>query len=119
MGENKYYCPECGAEMYEKYEKPALNLICPKCGCKLATTKWEKIDLDETEYEVIITSDTNPNMDQIKAISRISGKNFIFAKNVIVNGGMVFKGRASEVKKIISLLETNSLKYDIVPKFPY
>jgi len=25
MEENKYYCPECGAEMYEKYDEPALK----------------------------------------------------------------------------------------------
>ena len=30
MEENKYYCPECGAEMYEKYENKSLRYLSRK-----------------------------------------------------------------------------------------
>ena len=61
----KHYCPECGTEMNEIYEKPALNLICPKCRYKLATTRWEDIDLDTTSYKIIVKSTVNPLISQI------------------------------------------------------
>lgn len=37
--ENKYKCPNCGAEMIAVYEKPAINLTYLKCAHKIATTK--------------------------------------------------------------------------------
>ena len=49
MEENKYICPQCGEEMMETYDKPALNLVCPKCGCQIATSRWEEIDLDDKD----------------------------------------------------------------------
>ena len=71
MKENKYICPKCGAEMIAVYEKPALNLTCPKCGCKIATTKWEDIDLDDTDYEIVLKLSANPSMNQVKFLSNI------------------------------------------------
>ena len=119
MEKNKYYCQKCGAEMYEKYDKPALNLTCPKCGCKIATTRWEKIDLDRTNYKVLIMADVNPFLEHIKIISKIIGKNFIQAKEAIINGTLLFEGLAVDVKNIKNLLDNNSIKYNIIPNFPY
>ena len=119
MEGNKYYCPECGAEMYEKYNKPALNLTCPKCGCKIATTRWESIDLDSNEYEVKVKPITNPSLDVLKVISKIIGKNFILTKNELLGGCTVFIGRAVEVKKITTLLDEKNIKYSVSPDFPY
>lgn len=119
MEENKYLCPECGAQMYETYDKPALNLTCPKCGCKIATTRWEKIDLDRTNYKVLIMADVNPSLAHIKIISKIIGKNFIQAKEAIINGTLLFEGLAVDVKNIKNLLDNNAIKYNIIPNFPY
>ncbi len=119
MEKNKYYCPECGAEMYEKYDKPALNLTCPKCGCKVATTRWEAIDLDSNEYEVIIMPITDPSIDILKTVSKIIGKNFILTKNELIEGCTVFIGRAVEAKKVITLLNEKDIKYRVLPDFPY
>ena len=119
MEENKYYCPECGTEMYQTYEKPALNLTCPKCGYKLATTRWDKIDLDRTNYKVLIVSELNPSHEHIKIISKIIGKNFIQTKESIINGALVFEGLAVDVMNIKNLLDDNSINYHIIPDFPY
>lgn len=45
MEENKYYCP--------------------KYGYKLATTRWDKIDLYRTKYKVLIVSELNPSLEHI------------------------------------------------------
>lgn len=48
---SKNYCLDCGAEMIEFYEKPSFALECPKCGYGIATTRWEDIDMDMTNYK--------------------------------------------------------------------
>lgn len=119
MEENKYLCPECGAQMYETYDKPALNLTCPKCGCKIATTRWEKIDLDGTDYEISIIQESNPSIDHIKIVSKILAKNFIQTKEALISGCVIFKGKAIDVKKYKALLDKNGITYKINPDFPY
>lgn len=117
--ENKYYCPDCGTEMLAVYEKPALNLTCPNCGCKLATTKWETIDLDETIYEIETLSIKNPSLDQIKVFAKLTGNNFVASKDLIKKGYSVFKGLAKNLKNTAKILDAHSFKYKITPDYPY
>ena len=119
MEENKFLCPECGTQMYETYERPALNLTCPKCGCKIATTRWEKIDLDSTEYEITLLAEVRPSIDQIKVVSNIISKNFLVSKDVLHKGGVIFKGKAVAIQKYKSILNDNKISYKISPDFPY
>ena len=55
--------------------------ICPKCGCKIATTKWEDIDLDDTDYEIVLKLSANPSMNQVKFLSNITGQNSLLQKS--------------------------------------
>ena len=119
MEENKYICPQCGAEMVAIYEKPALNLTCPKCGCKIATTKWEDIDLDDTDYEIILNPIASPSMNQIKAISNLTGQNFLFSKNLLEIGGLLLKTKAVNLKEKTALLKENNIEHFVSPEFPY
>ena len=119
MEENKYLCPECGTQMYETYDKPALNLTCPKCGCKIATTRWEKIDLDPTDYEISIIQESNPSVNHIKIVFKLICKNLIQAKEVLISGCIIFKGKANDVKKYKNILDDNKITYRINPIFPY
>ena len=116
---SKNYCLDCGTEMTEIYEKPALNLTCPKCGCKIATTRWEKIDLDETNYAISVNPIENPSIQQIKVVSKILGENFITSKKVLEKGGTVFEGKAVDVKSIVKTLKDIHIKYVIIHEFPY
>ena len=116
---NKYICPECGTTMIETYEKPALNLECPNCNCKIATTRWEKIDLDKTIYEVIVLKMSNPSLENIKSISKLTGENFINSKALLTNGFTIYKGKAREIKNQICILDKENIEYKIVPDFPY
>ena len=119
MENNKYLCPECGEIMNETYDKPALNLTCPKCGNKIATTRWEPIDLDSTEYEIIISKGNEESMENIKLISKISGENYIKSKELLSNGFSYIKGSAIEVMNKKKILDDNHIKYTINPKYPY
>ena len=119
MEENRYACPQCGIEMNVVYEKPALNLTCPKCGCKIATTKWEDIDLDDTDYEIILKPITCPSTNQIKAVSNLTGQNFIASKNLLREGGPLFKVKAVDLKDKTALLDRSDIIYFVSPEFPY
>ncbi|MCQ2741851.1 MAG: hypothetical protein MJ239_00925 [Bacilli bacterium] len=119
MESNKYICPDCGAEMLQEYEKPALNLSCPKCGCKIATTKWEEIDLDDTVYSICIEPFENPTMEQIKVISKSTGMNFAASKTFLKSGGILFRGSATEILEKKKTLEANSCLFHIAPTFKY
>ena len=119
MEERKYNCPECGTIMNETYDKPSLILSCPKCGCKIATTHWEEIDLDDKEYEIVLVANSNPTLDQIKVVSSITGVNFIKSKEIIAGGKTIFKGSPIQVKEIIKTLKEKLLDYSISPEFPY
>jgi len=119
MEENKYLCPDCGTEMNIVYEKPALNLTCPKCGCKIATSKWDEIDLDDTKYNIVINTVQNPSIEQIKIISKITGNNFIKSKSLLQNGGLVFEGFAIDVLEKEKELNQQNISYSIKPFFKY
>jgi len=119
MEENKYICPECGAEMDVVYDKPALNLTCPNCSCKMATTKWEEIDLDDTKYKMFLIKIENPSIDQIKFISKFTGLNFITSKDLLNNGGLVFEGSAIEVLEKKKNLTQENIIFSIDPLFKY
>lgn len=119
MEENKYICPKCGSIMFENYEKPALNLVCPKCGCNIATTRWEDIDLDDKDYEIVLKRHINPTIEQIKTISMISGMNFVCSKKLLCNGGILLKLKAIDINEKIILINKENIQYTITPFFPY
>ena len=105
--------------MNEIYNKPALNLICPKCGYKLATTRWEEIDLDTTIYAIKVKVIENPLISQIRSISKLIGSNFIVSKKALEEGATVFEGNAIDTKSKVELLKENNIEYIISPEFPY
>ena len=119
MEENKYICPECGSEMNAFYDKPALNLTCPKCGCKITTTKWDEIYLDDKKYKIKLTPINKPTIEQIKTISKLSGANFIESKSMLINGSLVFEGFAIEVLEKKKDLECYDIPFSINPLFKY
>ena len=119
MENNKYLCPECGEIMNETYDKPALNLICPKCGNKIATTRWDPIDLDSTVYEITVLKGNAESTENVKLVSKIMGENYIKSKMLLSTGFLCFKGNAVEVQNKKKILDDNNIKYIINPKYPY
>ncbi len=119
MENNQYKCPRCGSEMKVIFEKPALNLICPKCGFQIATTKWDEIDLDLTNYKIILSKNMNPTINQIKCISSLTGKNYIETIQMFNNSDVVFEGKAIDIISKKEDLKKNGVEFLILPEFPY
>ncbi len=117
--EEKYICPECGAEMKETYNKPSLLLDCPKCGCKIATTKWDPIDLDQTIYELFVEKIESPTLDNLRFISSMTGDNYIKTKQDLIEGNISFKYCAVDMKEKMKEFDNNNIKYHIAPEFHY
>lgn len=119
MEKNKYLCPQCGSEMISEYQNPALNLICPKCGCKIATTRWERIDLDGQDYEIFLEKNEKPSIEAIRLISHLAGINYGQAKKLFEMGGSLLKSNALEIRKERDFLSRNHINFLIKPEFPY
>ncbi|MCQ3035124.1 MAG: TFIIB-type zinc ribbon-containing protein [Bacilli bacterium] len=119
MEENKYICPDCGSEMIAVYDKPALNLNCPKCGCMIATTKWEEIDLDDTIYQISIMPNCKNDISTIKLLSKITGENFIKSRDLANNGGLLSSGTAIQVLELRKTLIKAGIDFKILPEFKY
>ena len=119
MKEDNCLCPECGAEMIVTYEKPALNLTCPKCGYGIATTQWEEIDLDDNDYEIVLKAVSNPNIEIVKTVSKLTGLNYLNSKAIVEKGGTLLKAKANEIKEKRDLLLNKNIEFEIKPFFPY
>ena len=116
--ENKL-CPHCGKEMIVTRDGSALNYECKYCGYGEATTIADGIEWDATDYHMSIIAIESPNMDQVKIISKLTGKNFVESKRSLIKGDIVFKGLALEIKDIKESLENNNVQFAISPKYPY
>ncbi len=119
MEKNKYLCPECGTEMLVSYEKPALNLTCPKCGLKIATTKWEEIDVDDKTYIIRLLPMSKFTLEHVKFLSSFIGENYIFCKKLLINGGTIYEGQAVDVLRKKKELDSNGFSFEITPDFKY
>jgi len=116
--ENKI-CPHCGKEMVPMVDGSALNYDCKYCGYSEATTLAEGIEWDATTYQLNVLAINNPTIDQIKVLSKLTGKNFLDSKNSAKKGDIVLKGMAVEIKRIKDILSSNNIHFCISPEFPY
>ncbi len=117
--EEKYICPECGAEMIKTYNKPELLFKCTKCWYGVATTMWEPIDLDQTNYELFVEKIESPTLDNLRFISSMTGDNYIKTKQDLIEGNISFKYCAVDMKEKMKEFDNNNIKYHITPEFPY
>ena len=112
-------CEKCGNEMKPLSEIYPIGMTCPNCGWGWATTYIEPINLDESDYHVILTASDN-SLTVIKTVSEVANCNYIEAKKPINNAPVeVFHGQAVEVKSIKEKLEAANIDFTIEPEFPY
>lgn len=117
--EKNNICPDCGAELRIDRCGCAVTYTCPKCGWSVATTEWEPIDLDETEYAISIADGTVPDKKTLSLVSRMTGLNFIASKKLIESRGILWSGRARDAQEKIAFLKSEGLPFQITPTFPY
>lgn len=115
--ENK--CPNCGRELKMIIDGSAKNFKCEFCGYSFATTIAEGIEWDSKDYTIILEKNNAASITQIKTISSTSSLNFIASKKLLIDGGILVKGRATTIKKIIAKLENENINFKVAPKFIY
>lgn len=113
-------CPECGFALnYERDESTEI-WKCSNCGWEVATTYMDPIKLDETKYEILLSKNLSPKLNQLKVLSHISGSNVIQIKKMLESdNSLLFKGKATDVLKIKKQLEQEEIEFQIVPNFSY
>ena len=117
--ENENICPNCGHPLRIKREYPSFALICDHCGWEVATTTWDPIDLDETEYAISIADGTVPDKKTLSLVSRMTGLNFIASKKLIESRGILWSGKARDAQEKIAFLKEQEISFTITPEFPY
>ena len=97
-----------------------VGMTCPNCGWGWATTYIDPEQEDDTVYVISLSKGNIATRAAVKAISKITNKNFVQAKKTIENSPVdIYAGNAVQVKDVLLLLESLSLAYYITPEFPY
>ena len=118
MEKNKV-CEKCGTEMMVERCGCAVTYTCPKCGWSVATTEWEPIDLDETEYVFCLAKGNSANKETLSVVSKLTGKNFIAAKKAIEECDIIHKGKARDAVEMREFLNKIGIHFIIEPELPY
>lgn len=113
-------CEKCGSEMEIQLKGSCLGVVCPNCGWGIASTYIDPLRADWTDYTIRLNADGKASVDAIKAVSKLSGCNYLKAKDVIENtGGAILSGKATEIADAKNLLDSLGLNYETTPPFPY
>jgi hypothetical protein len=73
---------------------------------------------DRQIYEIVLADVEQPNVDQLRAVARLLGVNYLDARRMISTPRLtVFTGRADDVLSGVASLNEVGLGYTIVPDF--
>ena len=111
-------CLTCGTEMECKIEGHCLTWICSNCGDGLATSYFEPIELDKTEYCLHIAPVATPSADVLRCISQWLMCNYMQAK-ARLNSEITITDVALKIRDIARTLSALGLVYTITPDYPY
>lgn len=113
-------CEKCETKM--KYIKEGCGICwtCPHCNWGYATSYFEPIELDHTQYGIFLSGNHEATLENIKLIAGISGFNYLRTREVLKSeNAIIFKGSALEIKAVLLRLRVCGIKYHVAPDFPY
>lgn len=114
---NKMLCEKCKTQMIYVRENSVQGWTCPVCGWEILTTFIDQIHQDMTEYSICTKRITNIDQDKIKVISKISGVNYIVAKQMLEKEGIcILKAKAIDIQKAICELENVNIPFEVTPE---
>lgn len=116
---NDYICENCGEKMIPINEESASGMTCPSCGWGFVTSKIDKKQSDHQLYKITLMAKEQPTKDNIRIIAKIMNSNFINAKAMIRDGGLLAEGLAIELHDAISLLNDSNIEFSVTPQYPY
>ncbi len=123
-------CVKCGHEMLDHSTAQTICLECPNCGWGFATTLSQPLNEDMTDYEIYLNPGNPETMEHIKQISALCHVSYLQAKKLLSSKEpvLIYKAeqeaasslsKAGKVLQIAGCLEESSLRYTIIPEFPY
>ena len=113
-------CPKCGCKLKKIEEEGSVAWICDACGYGEATTRSMNLFFGDTnDYTIHLNANNLASKENLSIISKISGKNFIACKNILQFGGVVFYGKAEDVKVVKEKLMSANISFAITPEFPW
>jgi hypothetical protein len=119
MTEGGFLCPVCSGLTEEINEGKTTGIRCTQCEWSVVTTSTSPIDQDTTLYEVHVKKSDHPNEKQIKLISSLGEINFLIARKKIIEGELIFRGKAHQVVSIKNKLNDVNLLFEINPCFKW
>ena len=116
----KILCEKCGAEMIPIDSSKPIGMKCPECGWGWVTTYIEPKFEDETVYSIFLEQGNEPDVKTVKTVAKVAGCNFIQSKTIIAKAPQkLAEGQAADIEKFVASLDEASIKYYIVPNWPY
>lgn len=125
-----FICEKCGHEMTDCSSDGSIAIVCPKCGWGWATTTYNPIADDMTDYEIWLSPGNMVTIQSIKLISGILNCNYNHAKNVLActapfllykakNESVSSQYKAERVQTVAKQLKEGKISFSILPEFPY
>ena len=113
-------CEKCREKMKWCIEGCIQGWKCPSCGWDIVTTYIDDIYTDETEYSLYIKKVSEISIEKIKLVARISGVNFIIARQMLEKeDNCILKAKAPKIKEAIVKLQGLNIEYFVNPVFNY
>ena len=116
-------CEKCGTIMVRELPEGhggGMSITCPKCGWGVATSYFDPILLDQTEYQITLLEGNNTSTEVVRAVNKVAHRNLIKSRELIERAPQViFKGDAIEVHDMKEILDEEQILYKIEPDYPY
>lgn len=109
-------CENCGEELIFQKHTSEIVWECLKCGWAIATTYLDPIHEDDTTYSILLHSTSDITKEKLKIVSRIVRCNFIKAKSLLLQEGVVLvEDKAIKIKEVAALLKECKVEFEITP----
>lgn len=113
-------CDVCGNNLIAFIDGRTCGLKCLKCNkTKVVTSYYRKWEMDYTKYKIELLPHNDIENTQIKIVARISNCNYIQAKELLTNGGIIIEDVPKNIHRILIDLIFANIKYNITPDYPY
>lgn len=113
-------CEKCGSQTKMFRQGRTQGTRCTNCDWTVITTYTPPIQLDQTIYEVRIARSDYRDAEQVKAVAKVTGGNFLYARNLLkMIRPIAFTGDAQHVLQIRDSLLATGMVVAIYPEFPW
>ena len=111
-------CPKCNSNVKTTIDGRNNIVKCEKCDYEVVTTYFFSIELDETLYKLTVLVN-NGTINQVKALSKSFGYNFVESKKILIEGNYIYEALASNIMDKKKFLDDANILYKIEPEFRY